>query len=208
MWYSCQVLAQGIPMMFMGTEWHHSGWWGVEDHHCLNWDYQSMYWILLYCIVLYCTVLYSSVLCDTVLYKVLGTCVYSTIHDTTQQKYCSMFPSWTSSCDRRKKCLFPLPVLPLPDDEIGQHMSALVRAANRLRTDSHCSPRTAPSSPPTTTRAAASSASCARYVHSAVLYRTARYRTVRYFTVRLRLPATWEKIAAIVGCSQWCTQWS
>ena len=31
MWYGCQVAACGIPMTFMGSEMHHSGWWGVED---------------------------------------------------------------------------------------------------------------------------------------------------------------------------------
>lgn len=37
-WYGGQLAAVGIPMLFMGTEFHHSGWWGVERENMINWD--------------------------------------------------------------------------------------------------------------------------------------------------------------------------
>ena len=38
-WLGCLVVAQGIPMLFSGSEWLHAGWWGVEQQHMINWEY-------------------------------------------------------------------------------------------------------------------------------------------------------------------------
>jgi len=41
MWNAIQCTAQGIPMTFMGTEVMHDGYWHVDEHHRLNWDYAA-----------------------------------------------------------------------------------------------------------------------------------------------------------------------
>lgn len=41
MWYAALAAAQGIPMLFMGSEWHHPGWWGIDPDHLLDWRWQG-----------------------------------------------------------------------------------------------------------------------------------------------------------------------
>jgi len=38
-WFTVNVCAGGIPMMFMGTEWAQPGWWNVDEHRRLDWNY-------------------------------------------------------------------------------------------------------------------------------------------------------------------------
>eukprot|EP00850_Spirogloea_muscicola_P023978 SM000416S15661 [mRNA] locus=s416:10841:15493:+ [translate_table: standard] len=37
MWYAANVTAYCIPMLFSGTEYHQSNWWGIDKDHCLDW---------------------------------------------------------------------------------------------------------------------------------------------------------------------------
>eukprot|EP00850_Spirogloea_muscicola_P015218 SM000115S23897 [mRNA] locus=s115:66902:71686:- [translate_table: standard] len=37
MWYVANVTAYCIPMLFSGTEYHQSNWWGIDKDHCLDW---------------------------------------------------------------------------------------------------------------------------------------------------------------------------
>jgi len=38
LWYTANVAAAGLLMMFMGTEFAQGGWWDIDEHHSLQWD--------------------------------------------------------------------------------------------------------------------------------------------------------------------------
>jgi len=41
LWYSANVAAAGIPMLFMGTEWAQPGWWHSVGERRLDWRYSE-----------------------------------------------------------------------------------------------------------------------------------------------------------------------
>ncbi|KAK9822655.1 hypothetical protein WJX81_004831 [Elliptochloris bilobata] len=38
LWYTANVAAAGLPMIFMGTEFAQSGWWNTDEWHRLQWE--------------------------------------------------------------------------------------------------------------------------------------------------------------------------
>mmetsp|Transcript_5310 Transcript_5310/g.19417 ORF Transcript_5310/g.19417 Transcript_5310/m.19417 type:complete len:341 (-) Transcript_5310:160-1182(-) len=38
LWYTANVMAAGIPLLFMGSEFHASGWWNNDEWHSMKWD--------------------------------------------------------------------------------------------------------------------------------------------------------------------------
>ncbi|KAL6751388.1 glycoside hydrolase superfamily [Haematococcus lacustris] len=38
LWWTANVIAAGIPMMFMGTEWSQGGWWDTTEHRRPQWS--------------------------------------------------------------------------------------------------------------------------------------------------------------------------
>lgn len=38
LWWTSNVGAAGLTMMFMGTEWNQTAWWDVDEHHRLQWQ--------------------------------------------------------------------------------------------------------------------------------------------------------------------------